>query len=79
MGSNERGWYTLLGIVGYVARGVVFALIGVFLVRAAWDYDPKEAVGYDGALSKLQQAPYTAAGLVAFGLFCLVQARYREV
>jgi len=72
--------------VGYVARGVVFALIGVFLVRAAWDYDPKEAVGFDGALAKLQQAPYgplllglTAAGLVAFGLFCLVQARYREV
>jgi len=86
MGSNERGWYTLLGIVGYVARGVVFALIGVFLVRAAWDYDPKEAVGLDGALEKLVQAPYgpfllglTAAGLVAFGLFCLVQARYREV
>ena len=26
MGSNERRWYTLLGIVGYVARGVVFAL-----------------------------------------------------
>jgi len=86
MGHTERRWYMPLGVVGYLARGVVFALAGFFVARAAWQYDPNEAVGLDGALSKLAQADYgpvllalTAAGLLAYGLFCFVEARYREV
>jgi hypothetical protein len=86
MGSQERKWYTALGVVGHLARAVIFALIGIFLIRAAWEYDPKEAIGFDGALSKLANTQYgpvllgaVAAGLIAYGLFCLVQARYREV
>jgi len=45
-----------------------------------------EAIGLDGALQKLAQASYgpyllglTAAGLVSYGLYCLVDARYRDV
>ncbi len=86
MDSQERRWYSGLGVVGHAARGVVFVLAGSFLVRAAWQYDPKETVGLDGALAKLAQAEYgdlllgaTAAGLLAYALFCIVQARYREV
>jgi hypothetical protein len=86
MGSQERKWYTALGVVGHLARAFIFALIGIFLIRAAWEYDPKEAIGFDGALSKLAHAQYgpvllgaVAAGVIAYGLFCLVQARYREV
>jgi uncharacterized protein DUF1206 len=86
MGGQERRWYTVLGFVGHNARGVVFLLAGFFLVRAAWQYDPKEAIGLDGALAKLAHQSYghlilgvTAAGLLAYALFCLVQARYREV
>ena len=86
MGSNERRWYMWLGVAGHLARGVIFGLAGAFLVHAAWQYDPKEAVGLDGALEKLTRAPYgslllgcVAAGLLAYGLFCLVQARYREI
>jgi hypothetical protein len=86
MGGEERRWYTMLGVIGHNARGVIFMLAGFFLVRAAWQYDPKEAVGLDGALAKLAHQPYghvllglTAAGLLAYALFCLVQARYREV
>ena len=73
-------------MAGFVARGVVFGLIGVFLVRAAYQYDPKEAVGIDGALSEIVHTPYgplllglVAAGLFAFGLYSFVEARYREV
>jgi hypothetical protein len=86
MGQTERRWYTLLGVVGFVARGVVFSLVGFFVARAAWQYDPNEAVGLDGALSKLAQTDYgpallacIAAGLLAYALFCFVEARYREV
>ena len=57
-----------------------------FLVKAAVEYDPKEAIGLDGALQKLVHQSYgpwllglVAAGLVAYGLFCVVEARYRDV
>lgn len=86
MGDRARKWGARAGTVGHVARGVVFGLIGVFVVRAAIDYDPKKAIGLDGALQKLAHASYgpyllglTAAGLVFYALFCLVDARYRDV
>jgi hypothetical protein len=86
MGDQERRWYTGLGVIGHSARGVVFVLAGFFLARAAWEYDPKEAIGLDGALAKLAHQSYghvllglAGAGLLAYGLFCLVQARYREL
>jgi hypothetical protein len=86
MGSTARTWGGRAGAVGHVARAVVFGLIGVFVIRAALEYDPKEAIGLDGALQKLASAAYgpyllgvTAAGLLAYGLYCLVDARYRDV
>jgi uncharacterized protein DUF1206 len=86
MGPREELVFTIIGGIGHAARGVVFGLIGFFLVRAAYQYDPDEAVGLDGALAKLLQQDYgsallgaVAAGLIAFGLYCFAEARYREV
>ena len=41
--------YTALGVFGHLARMAVFGLIGWFLIKAALDYDPDEAVALDGA------------------------------
>jgi hypothetical protein len=86
MSETARRWTTRAGVVGYLSRAVVFVLIGVFLIRAALEYDPDEAVGLDGALQKLAHQTFgpillgiVAAGLVAYGLFYLVRAVYREV
>jgi hypothetical protein len=86
MSKNEERWYTAVGVFGHLARAVVFALVGIFLIRAAYQYDPDEAIGLDGALAKLAGEPAgpfllgaVAFGLLAYGLFCFVQARYREV
>jgi hypothetical protein len=86
MSRVERTWGTRAGVVGHIARGVVFGLVGIFLGKAAIEYDPKDAIGLDGALQKLAEAPYgpvllglTSAGLIAYGVFCLVDARYRDV
>jgi hypothetical protein len=86
LSEKVRGWVIAVGVLGHAARAVVFTLIGVFLLRAAIQYDPREAVGIDGALRKLAEQTYgeallgvVAAGLIAYGLYCLVQARYREV
>jgi hypothetical protein len=81
----EKG-YTALGVFGHVARAVVFALIGYGLIKAALDYNPKEAIGLDGALRELAHASYgpallglVAAGLIGFGAYSIVDARYRKV
>jgi hypothetical protein len=86
MSATARRWGRRAGVAGHLARGVVFGLIGAFVAKAALEYDPKEAIGLDGALRKLAQAEYgpwllgvTAAGLVAYGVYCLVDARYRDV
>jgi Domain of Unknown Function (DUF1206) len=86
MSERARRWATWIGVTGLVARGVVFGLIAWFFFKAAVDYDAEKARGLDGALRKLATAPYgrwllgiVAAGLFAYGVFCLIQARYREV
>ena len=86
MSEGERRWGARIGTVGLLARMVVFVLIGGFLVKAAVEYDPSEAIGLDGALRKLAAQPYggwllgvVAVGLLAYGLYCLVEARYRDV
>ena len=86
MSGSERTWAGRAGVVGHIARGVVFALIGVFAIKAAVDYKPTAAVGFDGALQKLAHHSYgpyllgvTAAGLVAYAVFCFADARYRDV
>jgi hypothetical protein len=86
MGDTEHGWTIAVGVAGHAARAIVFGLVGAFLVKAAVEYEPDEAIGIDGALRKLAQQPYgevllgaVAAGLIAYGVYCLVQARYREV
>lgn len=80
--NNERSVVRRLGVVGHVARAVVYGIIGGLLVKAALDADPDEAVGLDGALAELANRPYgpwllgiVALGLVAYGAYCLVAAR----
>ncbi|MCU1377266.1 MAG: hypothetical protein JWN29_249 [Acidimicrobiales bacterium] len=86
MTPSQRRRLPWLGTFGNAARGVVLALIGLFLVRAALDFDPNKAVGVDGALHQLADRPYgtvalviVALGLFAYGLFSFVEARWRKV
>ena len=86
MGPAMKTWITWAGMVGHVARAIVIGLVGVFIVKAAVDYKANEAIGLDGALAKLygqSYGPYllgaVAAGLVAFGVFSITEARYRRI
>ena len=81
-----KTWFTILGTVGHVARAVIFGMVAVFLLKAAYDYKANEAIGLDGALAKLYDGAYgswllgaVAAGLIAFSCFSLVEARYRRI
>jgi len=86
MSPPVKKWIARLGTTGHLARAVVFGLIGIFLVKAAVDYKPSAAVGLDGALAKIVHRSYgplllgiVAAGLVAFALYSLSDARYRKI
>lgn len=86
MGPQTRRLAIPLGLAGHAARAVVFVLIGAFLVKAAVEHDPSEAIGLDGALRELAQQDYGAAllasagaGLLLFGAYTLVEARYRRL
>jgi hypothetical protein len=86
MGSGAREWTIRFGRFGLAARGVVFSVIGLLLVQAAIQLDPQDAVGLAGALRTLRQQSHgpwllggVAFGLVGYGLFELVRARFRRI
>jgi hypothetical protein len=86
MSPRVRTCFEWIAIFGHLARMVVFGLVGVFLIRAAIDYNPNKAVGLDGALAKVDHATYgpyllgvIAAGLIAFGIYSFGDARYRRI
>lgn len=74
------------GKIGYLARAVVYAIIGLFLTRAAWLQDPEQAAGLGEALATLAAQRFgswllgaVAIGLIAFGLYGIFLARYRDL
>ena len=86
MSKAERRLFMVLGRVGLSARALVFALVGYFIVHAAIDFDPNDAVGLDGALGRLHNQPLgpwalglVAAGLIIFAAYSLLEARYRRL
>jgi len=83
LGPEARRWVIRVGRMGLVARGVIFGLIGIFLIQASRHNDAGEAVGLGGALQNLTQQPHgdlllsvVAAGLFMYGLFSFIEARY---
>lgn len=77
----QQAWVQWSGRAGYAARGLVFLISGYLLVRAGMDEEARQAGGMAHALSWLTN-PFdliVGAGLLAFGLFSLVEARYRQL
>jgi hypothetical protein len=86
MGETTEKGIVLFGRIGYAARGIVFGIIGIFLVTAALQRNPDEARGLGGALQELARQPFgplllgiVAVGLALFGIFSLLEARYRRL
>jgi hypothetical protein len=86
MSALVKRAFTAIGVFGHLARMVVFGLVGYGLLRAAIDYDPRSAIGLDGALSTVSHYSYgpfllgvVAAGLIGFALYSIADARYRKI
>ncbi|MEU9350319.1 DUF1206 domain-containing protein [Streptomyces griseoloalbus] len=86
LAPRTRRLVDVTGVGGGVARGLVFAVAGVFAVRAAVDYEPGKAKGLDDTLRSFAGTPLgpwllvcVSAGLVLFGVFSFALARWRRV
>jgi hypothetical protein len=81
---RARPWIERLGGFGVGARASVFAMIGMLIIRAGWDYDPSHAGGIEKSLDVIASQPagsvmfaFVAIGLIAYGILQIVTARYR--
>lgn len=75
----SQPWAKWTGLAGYAARGLVFLITGFFLVRAGLDEQASKAGDMADALAWLN-SPWdlvVACGLLGFGLFSFIEARYR--
>jgi hypothetical protein len=86
MGSRVRTWATVLGVAGNGASGIVLVLVGIFLVQAADANEAGASKGLDQTLRTVAAEPSgkllllaVAVGLAAYGLYSLVEMRFRRV
>ncbi len=82
--AEVGGWVIAVSRFGIAARGLVFIAIAFLLGRAAADHDPTKAGGVEDALLSLAglgRLPYIAiaTGLIAYGVYELLNARYRRI
>lgn len=77
---------TRLGVVGYIAKGIALAAVGILFIVAAFTLDSSQATGLDGGLKALAALPFgqiilvvIGAGLIAFGVYLFARARYARL
>jgi hypothetical protein len=86
MSDAEEAGADAMGRAGMVARGVVFALMGWFLILAAHQHDAHLARGFSGTFASLVASPqgrvlllFVALGFIALGLHSLAMARWARL
>lgn len=88
MRREAGGWAVTVSRFGVAARAVVFALLGWTIIAAGWSRNEAEVGTTASALRALAEQPgdlgrwllgLTAAGLVAYGFYEIVHARYLRI
>ncbi|GAA3669214.1 DUF1206 domain-containing protein [Arthrobacter ginkgonis] len=82
-GRTARRAVRILGMVGYIAKGVALGLLGLLFIVATLQHDPEESTGLDGALKSLGDHPYgppllavIGVGLLCYGGYLVLRSRY---
>jgi hypothetical protein len=84
--ANSRRAVTVLGIVGYAAKGFVLLLAGLLIIIATVKVHPEESTGLDGGLKGLREQPFgvymlaaVGIGLICYGVFMVVRAKLAKM
>jgi hypothetical protein len=85
LAAADDSWVVRLGLIGYTAQSLVYAVIGYFFIQAAIAFKSSTAKGPSGALIELAEERWgawllwvIAIGLFAYGVFCIAEAKYRK-
>jgi hypothetical protein len=80
--GTQRTAVSVLGVVGYVAKGFALLLVGLLIVVATVQAHPEESTGLDGGLKALRDQPFglyllaaVGIGLIAYGVFQVARAK----
>lgn len=83
---TARTAVTVLGVTGYIAKGIVLLLTGMLITIATLQAHPDESTGLDGGLRALRDQPFgvyllaaVGAGLICYGMFMVVRARLAKM
>ena len=86
LNSKQENLLVNISRFGIAARGIVFVMIGFFILQAAKNFNPQEVKGLDGALLTLAQQPFgkvllalMALGLMAYAIYLFIEARYLRI
>ena len=84
--KDTAPWIIAAGIAGYSARGIIWLIVGWLFIKAGLHSNSKEAGGSDAAFQWVQDSSYgsillivVAAGLICYGVFTLLRARYQAI
>lgn len=83
---TARTAVSVLGVTGYMAKGIVLLLTGLLIAIATLQAHPEESTGLDGGLRALRDQPLgvyllaaVGAGLICYGAYMIVRARLAKM
>jgi|AntRauTorckE6833_2_1112554.scaffolds.fasta_scaffold11245_2 hypothetical protein len=86
IGKDKEGIVRKAGKFGFMARGIVFGILGYLVLRAGITENPGMIEGTQGAFTFLQQFSYgwllmglIAIGLLGYGVFMVMVSKYSRV
>jgi hypothetical protein len=84
--KQARTAVTVIGVVGYVAKGVALLLVGLLIIIATVTAHPEQSTGLDGSLKALREQPFgvyllaaVGAGLICYGIYMAVRAKLAKM
>lgn len=84
--GRKRKLVVAAGVIGHVARGIAFVLIGALCVIAVVNRDPEAVSGLAGTLQQLASQPYgpylliaIGVGMIFYGIYMAFRARYENL
>ena len=83
---QARTAVTVVGVVGYAAKGFALLLVGLLIIIATVKAHPEESTGLDGSLKALREQPFgvyllaaVGIGLICYGIFMAVRAKLAKM
>jgi hypothetical protein len=83
---QARTAVTVIGMVGYVAKGFALLLVGLLIIIATVTAHPEESTGLDGSLKALREQPFgvyllaaVGIGLICYGIYMVVRAKLAKM